>query len=607
MSLIYHVQVIHINLQDRVTQIETAIADELKHLKISPSTLTVTVNNNPIPDKSRGVALLIADAKTKDDPEINARLNDCINRKQCIIPVIDRVNDFHNLTPKSIAEYNAFEWSGPDPARRLAHVILENLRIEDQNRCVFISHKRSDGAAVAAQLHDRISHDAFAPFIDRFKLRPGEKVQDAIFDTLENFAFLLLLETPEAHKSKWVLDEVEYALTHHMGILIVQWPGTQECVPGSAGFPRLVLKPEDFIKNSEKYSRLKVVALNRIAKEVENEHARAIVRRKKMLLQGVLDIAKDENASCEVIRDWAVSITGSEGPNSVVLVSSRLPTCHDLQRLDEIREETDHDAHAQLVHTAGKINPSRKAHLEWTLEARKLEYLSNHEIEGLALNSLSNKATEDKRSPRVFLSASIPDPNRWKGKFDPFEITDAVVATARVVLAHGGTIITAAHPTVAPLLLYAASGQLNDNDQRIIIYQSRAFKPVLPAATNRFETDGICKIKWTRRINNEPPIPQSAPESLAFMREKMLKESKPDAAFFVGGMQGISDEYRLFHEFHPDAPIYAFGRPGGEAEKLIEYSPQKIQTELKESDVYSTLVRHIINDLTSKIEKQGNI
>jgi hypothetical protein len=31
----------------------------------------------------------------------------------------------------------------------------------------------------------------------------------------------------------------------------------------------------------------------------------------------------------------------------------------------------------------------------------------------------------------LFVSASIPDPDRWEGEFDALEITDAVVSLAR--------------------------------------------------------------------------------------------------------------------------------------------------------------------------------
>ena len=60
-------------------------------------------------------------------------------------------------------------------------------------------------------------------------------------------------------------------------------------------------------------------------------------------------------------------------------------------------------------------------------------------------------------SKAVFLSASIPDPNRWDGDFDALEITDAVFAVGRAILSSCAHLVTPAHPTIAPVLLYIAA------------------------------------------------------------------------------------------------------------------------------------------------------
>lgn len=201
------------------------------------------------------------------------------------------------------------------------------------------------------------------------------------------------------------------------------------------------------------------------------------------------------------------------------------------------------------------------------------------------------------RGASIFLSASIPDKNRWDGKYQSFEITDAVVALTRIILQNGGSLVTAVHPTISPLLLFVAAEQLRENDQRIIIYQSEVFKDILPAATKSFEANGFAKIIWTKRCNSEPANPVQAPESLKFMRNQMLIESKPIAAVFIGGMNGILDEYKMFHGLYPQAPTYAFGQPGGEAKKLVAKSPHHLCDELSASCVYPTLARHIVTDL----------
>src|SRR5439155_16144200 len=135
-------------------------------------------------------------------------------------------------SPTDLSPLNGFEWSGTEPERRLARVLLEELGIEDKDRRVFLSNRRSDGLGAAEQLHDALSHFRFQPFIDRFGIRPGDDVQSRIADSLEQHAFLLILETSEAHLSDWVYDEVDYALSHTMGTLNPSMARRPDADPG---------------------------------------------------------------------------------------------------------------------------------------------------------------------------------------------------------------------------------------------------------------------------------------------------------------------------------------------------------------------------------------
>jgi hypothetical protein len=201
----------------------------------------------------------------------------------------------------------------------------------------------------------------------------------------------------------------------------------------------------------------------------------------------------------------------------------------------------------------------------------------------------------------VFVSASIPNPERWDGAFDPLAITDSVVALARVFLSTGAQLVTAAHPTIAPLLLYVAAELPPDHPRRIVTYQSRLFKDVLPPATQGFAEEQVGEFVWTDAVAGERPIPGEWHESLAAMRTQMLSESKPAAAAFVGGMEGISDEFGLFKRLFPHAPTYAAGRPGGEATALVEASPDALREELAESAVYPAVWRRVAADLQERI------
>ena len=244
---------------------------------------------------------------------------------------------------------------------------------------MFISHKRSDGLGAAEQVHDELTRNRFIPFIDRFAIPHGADVQRHIADALENFAFLLVLETPEAYLSDWVFDEVDYALSHTMGTLILQWPGVVTEVPGTMGVPRIRLTDDDVTEDSHGYEVLKPAALDVLVRDVETAHAYGIVRRRRMLVRSVEDAARAGGADCTPLRDWCLDISAKAG-RSIVGITPRLPAAEDLQRLDEARGEIDPHARALLVHAARQLRAPVRTHLEWVTGSRDLELLPDNAI-----------------------------------------------------------------------------------------------------------------------------------------------------------------------------------------------------------------------------------
>lgn len=201
------------------------------------------------------------------------------------------------------------------------------------------------------------------------------------------------------------------------------------------------------------------------------------------------------------------------------------------------------------------------------------------------------------RGMSVFLSASIPDPERWDSDFDPLEITDAVVAVGRTVLNEGATLVTAAHPTIAPLLLYVAAEFPTTEVPRVVVYQSLVFDRNMPEVTRRFEAEGVGILIRTEAVEGEPPDPRFAPRSLDVMRRKMLVDTNPSAAIFIGGMAGIPIEHALFDELHPNKPTYAIAYPGGAARTLAAESNSNLRPLLLDGNIYPAIGRAIVDDI----------
>ena len=378
MAVTYEVQVLHADRDDWVADLRQAVASEVLRIGMHTS-VAVDVTTTPPTLRAPSVAVALIGPSLTLDVSVNSQIKAAVQSGRVVIPVVDDLSTFQAQTPSSLSAFNGFEWSGEAPERRLAHLILEELGIEDRERRVFLSHKRSDGLGAAEQLHDELTHNRFVPFIDRFAILPGVDVQSHIADALEDFAFLLILETQEAYLSDWVFDEVDYALSHTMGMLIVQWPDVITEIPGTQGVPRIRLDDDDIEDDDHGYKVLKPAILDRVIRDVEVAHAYGIVRRRRMLVSSVEDAARMAGATCIPLRDWCLDVAATAG-RSIVGITPRLPAAEDLQRLDETRGFIDPGAGALLVHATRQLREPTRKHLEWVSGTRNLELIPDNAI-----------------------------------------------------------------------------------------------------------------------------------------------------------------------------------------------------------------------------------
>lgn len=222
-------------------------------------------------------------------------------------------------------------------------------------------------------------------------------------------------------------------------------------------------------------------------------------------------------------------------------------------------------------------------------------------------NELENKV--------IFLSASLPQPNRNEKYFktaNPLEITDAVIAVARAVFSRKGKIVFGGHPTISPLILSVGNEFLRFFEEDylpfVYIYQPNFLKLEVSKYTKELAKEGIGEIRWVESVNDD------SERSLSIMRERMLSEMKPIAAIFIGGMDGIEEEFDMFVKMYPKNPVYPIGSVGGASkilleEKIIqpmkrrkwsfkwEYSSSEIPNEFNTLKIYPSLANRILSDL----------
>jgi hypothetical protein len=196
----------------------------------------------------------------------------------------------------------------------------------------------------------------------------------------------------------------------------------------------------------------------------------------------------------------------------------------------------------------------------------------------------------------VFLSASFPTGPRGEAfpSSDPAAVADAVTAIVRTIFAVNGRLVFGGHPTITPLVLHVAGDR--GYRERVDVYQSQWFSSEVPQETLRLEELGFGRIYWT-------PAATTLAESLHAMRIKMLRDSDPVGAIFIGGMEGIHDEWELFGELAPGHQRIALVAPGGASAELVEENelPEVLRREIG-SPHYPALARRIIEHFAASEE-----
>lgn len=223
----------------------------------------------------------------------------------------------------------------------------------------------------------------------------------------------------------------------------------------------------------------------------------------------------------------------------------------------------------------------------------------------------------------LFLSASVPyrrpperlrtpdeaETNRWFLEHaEPLRIRESIAHLCRFAFKRNLGIVFGGHPAISPLLLEAASRFSPEPSPRprVVIFQSLYYVDRIPPATLALANWHCGTLLWT------PPEPEAAPAeeaSLTAMRVAMVGSPGLVAGLFIGGMEGLFEEAKLFQSRHREAPMYALGSTGSAAARLLEdgiaslgrrhFLGRTVTPEtLGSLEAYSVVFQRIFSDLT---------
>lgn len=189
---------------------------------------------------------------------------------------------------------------------------------------------------------------------------------------------------------------------------------------------------------------------------------------------------------------------------------------------------------------------------------------------------------------KIFLSASIPSIERDKRFYDTADIIairDSVRALAAVVIPHAH-LIWGGHPSITPLIRYVMEKMSSNLKSHVTLYQSLFFEDRFPSDNFDFEN-----VKLTQAIPNDQK------QSLDIMRRQMIGENEFIAGVFIGGMEGITEEYELFTSMRPDALVLPVASTGAAAKLLYEKFPNRFDQRLVNDYSYMALFKELLSEV----------
>jgi hypothetical protein len=185
----------------------------------------------------------------------------------------------------------------------------------------------------------------------------------------------------------------------------------------------------------------------------------------------------------------------------------------------------------------------------------------------------------------IFLSASVPDPARhpkYHRTSDVTAIRDAIRALVTVVLP-SARLVWGGHPAITPLVRVVADGIGITGTGKVRLFQSNYFRGKMPTDNAAFE-----HVTVVRAVKGDRAA------SLERMRRRMIGSERFVAGVFIGGMEGVEEEYRLFRAEHPQAKVLPVASTGAAALLIYEQERGLLPEDLLVDMAYPSMFRRLL-------------
>jgi len=225
-----------------------------------------------------------------------------LNWTQTTLPVVQLGNHVNLPNPFNI--FNAVFWK--NSIDEVIPTIFGLIGISEEDQRIFISYRRDDTTVFADQLFDRLNHEGFDVFLDRFSINPAVNFQNRLYQELADKAMIVFLESPTFLSSPWIQLEIAFAKKYRLGLLALN-------VDSSIQIPAIDNEYRIAVSLSAKTKQIDSAALDNLVIEIRQRHAVALYRMRNYLNSNIVAALESKGATTSFDNNGFISVADKAG------------------------------------------------------------------------------------------------------------------------------------------------------------------------------------------------------------------------------------------------------------------------------------------------------
>ncbi len=180
------------------------------------------------------------------------------------------------------------------------------IGISDEDQRIFISYRRDDTTEFAEQLFDRLHHEGFDVFLDRFSINPGVNFQNRLYQELADKAMIIFLESTTFLSSPWIQLEIAFAKKYRLGILALNIDSSKK-IPAIDNEYRIDVTLSNDTRQIGEYE------LDNLVTEIRRRHSIALYRMKNYLNSNIVAALASKGATTTFDNNGFINVADGTG------------------------------------------------------------------------------------------------------------------------------------------------------------------------------------------------------------------------------------------------------------------------------------------------------